>query len=237
MNGALPDIVVPVRQAPTNEQLRYALRSWSANLPHRHVWIAGYRPPWLTGVHHLPVPQTGTKYANTTAAVRAVCEHPAVSEAFLLCNDDFFIMEPVVGQMPMLHRGPIRDVEATYTARGINGRYVRGMRETRRLLEELGYDEPLSYELHVPMPVTKAGMLRALKAGARLDVLHKRTVYGVINEVGGDRIDDVKVLTRHAFPRGSFLSTLPDTFANGAVGRHIRQAFPRACRYETPRRA
>ncbi|PWI06530.1 hypothetical protein DIZ27_32845 [Streptomyces sp. NWU339] len=236
MSEVLPDIVVPVRQEPTNTQLRYALRSWSAHLPHRQVWIVGYRPAWLHGVRHIPVPQSGTKYANTTAAVRAACEHPEVTDTFLLCNDDFFVMRPVE-RMPVLHRGLVRDVEEHYTARGHNGRYVRGMRETRQFLTGLGHDEPLSYELHVPLPVTKAGMLYALDAGAGLDVLHKRTAYGVLNGIGGDRIDDVKVLTRHRFPRDSqFLSTLPDTFANGVVGRHIRAAFPKKCRYEKPGR-
>lgn len=232
MSGELPDIVVPVRQDPINGQLRYALRSWVANLPHRRVWIAGYRPPWLTGVRHLPTPQNGTKYRNTTLAVRAACEHPDVSDEFLLCNDDFFVMEPI-DRMPVLHRGPISEVIHNYTRRGYNGRYVRGMRETRDLLVGLGYGEPLSYELHVPLPVVKAGMLHALEVGAGLDVLHKRTAYGVLNELGGERIADVKVLTRHGFPKDSgFLSTMPDTFAAGAVGRHIRAAFPQPCRYE-----
>ncbi len=232
MSVGLPDIVVPVRQEAIAAQLRYALRSWVANLPHRRVWIAGYRPSWLTGVHHLPVPQNGTKYRNTTLAVRMACEHPDVSDEFLLCNDDFFVMQRV-DRMPVLHRGPVREVLEHYTRRGHNGRYVHGMRTTLDLLAGLGFEEPLSYELHVPLPVTKSGMLHALDVGAGLDVLHKRTAYGVLNQLGGDRIDDVKVLTRNAFPQGSgFLSTMPDTFAAGAVGRHIRAAFPRPCRYE-----
>src|SRR5690606_41501940 len=41
-----PGIVVPVREGPVNEQLRYALRSWTANLPHRQVWLVGGRPTW-----------------------------------------------------------------------------------------------------------------------------------------------------------------------------------------------
>jgi hypothetical protein len=77
------DLVVPVREAPTNQQLRYALRSWAAHLPHGQVWIVGHKPVWLNGVRHIPTRQTGTKYANTTTAVRAACEHPEVSDTFL----------------------------------------------------------------------------------------------------------------------------------------------------------
>ncbi|MGW2951493.1 hypothetical protein [Streptomyces eurythermus] len=226
------DLVVPVREQPTNQQLRYALRSWQACLPHRRVWIVGYKPAWVGGVGHIPTQQTGTKYANTTAAVRAACEHPDVSEVFLYANDDMFVMEPI-DEMPVLHRGPVREVEARYAARASDA-YLRGMQETRDLLLALGYADPLCYELHVPLPVSKNGMLLALGTGSHLSVLHKRTAYGVLNEIGGERINDVKVMHRQPrFDRSTpFLSTMPDSFANGEVGRVIRSRFPSPSDYE-----
>ncbi|MTE20275.1 hypothetical protein F0L17_14385 [Streptomyces sp. TRM43335] len=229
-----PDIVVPVRELSVNQPLRYALRSWAANLPHRRVWIVGYRPTWAAGVEHIPTVQDGTKYQNTTAAVRAACEHPEVSSTFLLCNDDFFVMDPVE-EMPVLHRGPLRQVEAYYATRG-NGKYLRGLRETRDWLTSLGHTDLLSYELHVPLPVEKKAMLAVLDAGAHLDVLHKRTAYGVINGLGGEQVEDVKVMHRGPnFPRHiPFLSTMPDSFSNGSVGTLIRRSFARPCRYERP---
>ncbi|MGY3199705.1 hypothetical protein [Streptomyces sp. TE5632] len=230
------DLVVPVREGPVNQQLRYALRSWSANLPHRHVWIIGYKPVWLAGVRHVPTRQTGTKYANTTAAMWLACEHPEISDPFLYANDDMFVMERV-DEMPVLHRGPVRDVETYYAARA-SGQYLRGMQETRDLLIQHGHPDPLSYELHVPLEVHKEGMLRALGVGRYLSVLHKRTAFGVLNEIGGERIEDVKVLHRGPrFDRSTpFLSTMPDSFANGEVGRVIRSQFPQASQYELRRR-
>ncbi|MFD3612389.1 hypothetical protein ACFWXA_30845 [Streptomyces atroolivaceus] len=231
-----PDIVVPVREGLVNPQLRFALRSWVANLAHSRVWVVGHKPPWLHDVRHLPTRQAGTKYQNTTVAVRAACEHPEVSERFLLCNDDMFVMRPV-DEMPVLHRGPVRDVERYYAARA-SGLYLRGMRETAALLAELGHPEPMSYELHVPLPVVKADMVKALDAGRHLDVVHKRTLYGVLNGIGGDRIEDVKIL--HRAPRfpadATFLSTMPDSFSHGHVGQHIRRTFPEPSRYEAPGR-
>ncbi|MDX3345878.1 hypothetical protein PV387_03365 [Streptomyces sp. ME02-6987-2C] len=226
------DLVVPVREKAVNQELRYALRSWSAHLPHRRVWIIGYKPAWLAGVRHVPTRQTGTKYANTTAAMWLACEHPEISDPFLYANDDMFVME-LVDEMPVLHRGPLRDVEAYYSARA-SGQYLRGMRETRDLLARHGHRDPLSYELHVPLPVSKAGMLRALDAGRDLAVLHKRTAFGVLDEIGGERIADVKVLHRGPrFDRSTpFLSTMPDAFANGEVGRVIRGQFTRPSNYE-----
>ncbi|MYR64414.1 hypothetical protein GTY54_52125 [Streptomyces sp. SID625] len=226
------DLVVPVREGHVNQQLRYALRSWQACLPHRRVWIVGYKPAWLGGVGHIPTRQTGTKYANTTAAVRAACEHPDITDTFLYANDDMFVMEPLA-EMPVLHRGPVSEVEPSYAARA-SGSYLQGMRDTRALLAEHGHTDPLCYELHVPLPVGKAGMLKALDAGRHVDVLHKRTAYGVLNQIGGERIDDVKVLHRGPrFDRSTpFLSTMPDAFANGEVGRVIRSRFPSPSDYE-----
>ncbi|MEU7323426.1 hypothetical protein ABZ682_23170 [Streptomyces griseoviridis] len=226
------DLVVPVREGPANQQLRYALRSWRANLPHRRVWIIGYKPSWLGGVGFVPALQTGTKYANTTQAVRLACEHPEITDTFLYANDDMFVMDPLT-EMPVLHRGLVRDVEAYHAARS-SGAYLHGMRETRDVLADHGYDNPLSYELHVPLPVSKAGMLRALDAGRHVDVLHKRTAYGVLSEIGGEQIADVKVLHRSPrFDRSTpFLSTMPDSFANGEVGRVIRSRFPSPSDYE-----
>lgn len=233
----LPDLVVPVRVGAVNEQLRYALRSWAAHLPHRHVWLVGYRPPWLSGVRHIPTGQTGhSKYRNTTTAVRAACEHPEVSDPYLLCNDDFFVMRPVVGGVPVLHRGPVAEVERYYAARR-SGRYLRGMRETRDLLAQLGHPDPLSYELHVPLLVDKTDMLHALDVGRHLDVLHKRTLYGNLAGLGGQQTADVKVLSRAAvFDRdGMFLSTMPDSFTFGGVGAFIRRRFPLPGPYEERR--
>ncbi|MEV6565867.1 hypothetical protein [Streptomyces kronopolitis] len=229
------DIVVPVRVGAANQQLRYALRSWATNLPHRHIWIVGHRPAWTREVRHIPTQQTGTKYQNTTAAVRAACLHGEVSETFLLCNDDFFVMQPPPEDgMPVLHRGPVSRVESYYERRS-SGLYLRGLRETRDLLVGLGHDDPLSYELHVPLPVAKDQMLKALDVGRGLEVVHKRTLYGNLAGIGGKEIRDVKCLNRSPrFDRaGPFLSTMPDSFANGLIGQHIRSVFPTACHYET----
>jgi hypothetical protein len=226
------DLVVPVRTGAVNQYLRYALRSWAAHLPHRYVWIVGHRPPWVDGARPRPTPQTGTKYVNTTRAVAAACRNREISDPFVLLNDDFFVMEPLPDGVPTLHRGPVREVEGYYASRG-NGSYLRGLRETRDLLVSLGYDDPLSYELHVPLVVHKEPMRQALDVGRRLDVLHKRTAYGNLAGLGGDQVEDVKVMWRGPrFPGGPFLSTLPDAFDNGMVGAHIRRTFAEPSPYE-----
>jgi hypothetical protein len=227
----LPDIVYVVKPGDDNQELRFSLRTLR-NLPHGRVFVAGYCPRWLKGVTPIPVRQAGTKFANSTGNLRAAAEHPEVSEDFLYFNDDFFVMSPV-DRMPVLHRGPVSTVEDYYSTRG-KGPYLEGLRGTRGLLLELGFDEPLSYELHVPMLLNKQRLLETLELGADLPVLHKRTLYGNVWAAGGKQIRDCKVLSRGwTFPKAApFLSTAPLSFASGAVGQHIRARFPEPGPYE-----
>ena len=233
------DAVYVVREGDRNEELRHSLRSLAEHMPHGRVWIAGYLPSWVSNVHHIAVSANGmTKYASSTANLRAACEHPDVSDVFWLMNDDMFLLHPVVGR-PVWHRGRVADVTRDYEARyphRRNGAYLRGMRETAALLARMGYPDPLSYELHVPMPVYRDTMLDAIRygAGAGVRVLHKRTLYGNLAGLAGDAMDDVKVCRQHPdwSPDWPVLSTDDASFERAEVGRWIRARFPEPCRYE-----
>lgn len=227
------DVVYPVRPGARNAELRYSLRSLE-NVPHGTVWLAGFRPPWVQGVGHIRTRQGASKYRNSTGNIRAACEHPEVSARFILMNDDFFILRPV-DTIPTFHRGPVRTVLADYTTRhGGAGNYVRGMTDTLDLLEQLGFDEPLSYELHMPMIVDKARMVEALQLGTDIPVLHKRTLYGNWCGVGGEQASDVKARTNQDRwdPEWPFLSTAPAAWKTGQVGAHVRRLFPDPSSYE-----
>jgi hypothetical protein len=62
----LPDLVYVVREGDRNNELRHSLRSVVANVPHRLVWIAGYKPGWVSDlVGYIPMAQRGTKWQNS----------------------------------------------------------------------------------------------------------------------------------------------------------------------------
>lgn len=226
------DIVIPVRIGDANEQLRYALRSLEANLPHRRVVIAGNKPSWVQNVLHVPTRQGRSKYRNSTANLEAACQHPQVSDDFIFANDDFFVMHPLE-QVLALHRGPAVAVEQYYESRSYGSRYLRGLRATCDLLVQLGYPDPVSYELHVPMPMNKRQFLEVLEVGRHIPVLHKRTLYGNLAELGGERLRDPKLIAKDARARDdwTFVSTMPASW-NGAAGAQIRQRFPSRSSYE-----
>lgn len=228
------DVVYVVRPGERNEELRYSLRTIAANFPHDRVFIVGHTPQWATGVESIQTVQAGTKYANSTRNVLTACLTEDISDPFVLMNDDFFIVEPIV-DIPTLHRGPIADVLTQYQRRAPGSKYVAGMADTLALLRSLGHVNPLSYELHIPLVVTKGAMRDAIKVAttAGLEVPHKRSIYGNLAGIGGTQMDDVKVLTNATvrFP-GPFISTKDDVFNSGWIGRRINADYQKPGPYE-----
>lgn len=234
------DVVYVVAQGDGNDELRHSLRSLAKNLPHDRVWLAGHRPKWVVNAEWIPVKQYGRKWANSTANLLTACAHPEVSEHFYLFNDDFFILEPM-DEFPVLHRGPVHEVTADYNRRrgGNPGSYRLGMEQTRELMVELGIEHPLSYELHVPLPVRKAGMAEALhiaaERGKSIVAVHKRSLYGNLDGIGGRQIEDVKVIGQTLpIPRSLPVPCVStgSTSWSGRVGRQLRKRFPEPGPYE-----
>lgn len=231
------DIVYVVKEADTNEELRYSLRSLQ-NLPHGQVWIVGHKPQWVTGVEHLPTRQSATKYENSTANLLTACAHGDVSDSFVYMNDDFFILTRLE-EVPVLHRGPVEKVLGHYAGKGKQGsKYVRGMAETADVLKQWGHDDPISYELHLPMTISKQGMLDAVrrlgKERRTITALHKRTLYGNVAGLGGRQTADCKIFNggQKLFPGWQFVSTTDRTFTMGLIGRQLRKKFPNPSPYE-----
>lgn len=222
--------VVYLCRAGENEELRYSLRSL-VNLPHEQVWVFGGRPNWLTGVRYKPVPQTKQKNVNARHNLESACRDIEVSDPFILMNDDFYIVEPI-DALPAMHRGTVAEVIAEQESRGIGeSSYTSAMRTTRARLVKMGYSKPLSYSLHVPMVVGKADMLAAIAAGEGIDRAQYRTLYGNIAGIGGVKVPDVKLITKHdAFPDGPFASTSDRTFS--AALPRLKALFPDPCQYE-----
>lgn len=233
----LPDIVIPVRPGDHNPELRYALRSL-VNVPHRRVWIAGHMPSWVRDVRCIPTSQTRSKYENSTANVLAACRAPSVGENFVLWNDDIFLLRPV-DEIPVLHRGPISAVIGYYESIASKA-YLRGMRTTVAILARLGITDPLSYELHTPLPMTKTGFLYAHSAATApgmpaTRVLHKRTLYGNVARIGGAETRDCKVFRiEQAWDPGDrlFVSTVDTLFKRHPAGSYVRDLYPEPGPYE-----
>lgn len=222
-----PDVVYVVRPGEKNEELRYSLRSLS-NVSHGKVWISGYCPKWVTGVGHIKTAVKPGSHVHAKANLRAACEHPEVSESFIYMNDDFFIMQPV-DEIPVMHRGPLSEV---IHKGNMASAYTRAMAKTRAILEKLGIEEPLMYDLHGPMVVTKTGMLEAL-ALCSFPMIQERTIYGNLKDIGGEQRRNHKIRRENAgWEKWPFISTNDNTFRTLPVGQYIRDRFPTQSEYE-----
>lgn len=236
------DVVYLVRPGNRNEELRWSLRTL-VNLPHDRVWIVGHLPNWIDRhkVQYLRTEQYELKHANTLNNLATACDHSDISDRFVLMNDDFFVLQPV-DQLPVLHCGPVDEWIASRSDTSYRLRAIR----TRDLLVELGYDGSrlLFYELHVPMPVDRAVMMEAIKLmrGQRKPwTYNKRTLYGNLAGIGGERTTDCKIMDDAKWDRlggaatveqWRFLSTIDGSFKYGKLGRWLRARFPDRSPYE-----
>lgn len=219
------DIVYLVKDADVCDELTLSLRSLK-NLPHDKVFLVGGCPHNIdkTKVIHIQTIQSYTKYKNTTLGLEAVCKDDRLSDDFILMNDDFFIMRPINDPVSELnlHRGLVSDVMFEYqSVYPENEEYIQGMYETFKILKDMGIEEPLSYELHIPMVMNKRKVLHMLDLpGVRMvECLHKRSLYGNMFLKDSTYTKDVKMHLR--------MKEMPDNtnFLSTSDGYFKRMSF------------
>lgn len=231
------DVVYLVKDSYLNDELTYSIRSL-VNIAHGKVFLVGGCPANINKdkIVHFPVIQSSSKYKNTTNNLKLICQNKELSDDFILMNDDFFILKPVTTEDLKLCMGPIDKVLESYVYRyGEQGNpYVQGMRQTEIFLKDLGVQNPLSYELHVPMVMNKNKFLDmfSLPHVESIQVLHKRSLYGNLYCKGYKEINDVKVLYEYFQPLGSdkFLSTEDSSWRR--VKPYINSLFPEKSDFE-----
>jgi hypothetical protein len=97
MSGTV-DVIYPVGSGSRwdNNELRYSLRALEKNfLDLGRVFVCGAKPPWLTNVIHIDVPDLPrNKDANLIDKVLAACK-AGMSDLFVRSSDDELILRPV----------------------------------------------------------------------------------------------------------------------------------------------
>ena len=224
----MQDIVYFVKDTPTNEELRYSVRSL-ANFPHGKVWFYGGCPDGLKPDRHVYVKQDQpTKWANIFKMYKMVCNNEEISEDFWLFNDDFFIMKKVK-KGPNYYEGDLyKRVVTLEDAHGGITPYSQQLRYTLQELESMGC-ETKNYALHVPMLMNreKGKELCNIISGPMI-----RCVYGNYFKIGGEDHRDVKIDRLDRVAKDTeYLSTNDKSFM-GMVGDQIKATFPDKCKYE-----
>ena len=198
-------------RAGENEELRYSLRSLTNVIPAPdNVWIVGDPPDWYTGPH-IPGNRYDTKQRNVYDNVRIIAEHPDLPETVAVWNDDMYAVAPAVVEIAY------RCTLAEHLRRaGLGSWWGQSLKMTRTYLGMLGYPDPLSYELHRPLPIHRASMAQILADAADMSIGNPpqwRTLYGNLTGAGGEQALDGKVYGEsRPMPTGPWLSSSDHNF-------------------------
>lgn len=217
-------VIYYVRSGP-NEELRYSLRTLAANGPDDvKLTIIGDPPEWLDRSKVTVVP--GNPYtdphSNSLYNIRLASEiEPGDYWTF---NDDFFILRPWPDPFPVWYWKP---VEEHYTKSMNDPKSLVRKKCFRRTLDYLrlrGIEHPNHYELHIPMKINGAEMLRILEEASEYinddNPPIWRTLYANLSTLPSEahvQREDVKHHLRDTVPDNlDFLSTWERTFENVA---------------------
>lgn len=168
-----------------NEELRYSIRSVIKNGNPDNIWVVGGKPDWYIG-NFLEVPQDKGKFENQVNSLKEVCSNSDISDDFILMNDDFYILKPV--EEYKYYDGLLKDKLNNHTIQYGNSSYARALRGAVKQLQRIGIQEPLNYEVHMPMALNKANLVQVLDLS-----LSPRSLYGNLFINDGINIKDVKI--------------------------------------------
>jgi len=147
--------LVYICRSGENEELRYSIRSMVENFPHDEIWVVGGKPSWYVG-NHIPVAQGRIKYENAQNNLKAIVESEAISEQFVIVNDDFYAIKPIKRVYTFVS-GLLYDKLQSYSSRHPSSYYTSLIGLTyKRIKQLLGNDfVPMDYDIHVPMVYEK----------------------------------------------------------------------------------
>ena len=213
-----------------NEELRYSIRSLVKNLPDVKVWIIGDAPSWYTG-NLIKTIAHRDKYVTVRRNLTVLCETDEIGEDFVLMNDDFFVMQPM-DRVAVWHRGLLRDSCNRRKQIEPYSMYTKFLFTTHKIIHSLGIEDPLDYELHTPLPLTKQSLFKAVgKPGLW------RSIAANSNGIGGEQHNDVKLydprsaLYREIEPNSPYISCDHGSFP--ILLEKLKEAFPDPSPYES----
>ena len=219
------DLVYIVKKAAYNFDLLYSLRSVDEFVTgFDRVFIAGYKPHYVSGIRSIPTKQNGTKWRNALENVIAACKSPLVSDDFVLMNDDFFAIKPVDISECKFSRGSLTDKVKRILEKPKRSLWEQGHVDVLDLLQQLKVRRRGDYSLHVPMILNKQKFLAMVNLPEVQEFLATgkplmfRTLYGNLYPEKTKKIEDVKIPKTEDLSKkwtaGSWISTYDGVIRN-----------------------
>jgi len=142
-----------------DEEIRYSIRSLCMHVSNlRRLCIVGKLPAFLKVWRHIPFASPfPCKDANIAGAMLLACRDPKISDPFLCCHDDhFMLLNYDAATFPAWYRGKV--------FRSSNKRYDHDLKSAEAILIRYGIKDPVSFETHTPILIHKTDMIRAFRA-------------------------------------------------------------------------
>lgn len=136
-----------------NNELRYSLRSLETHLLDiGTVYVVGQRPNWLTGVVHLPFPDShACKERNIMLKLAYACGHPKLSQTFLHVHDDHFALAPTKAvDIPNWAGGQLNVLGKRVKLKKPGNNWADAVLNTHKALAKAGHTTH-NFDLHYPM--------------------------------------------------------------------------------------
>lgn len=232
-------LICPVRPGDSNEELRYAMRSWETNLILKpealSLMIVGHCPSWanpdyfVEGNRHRSLPFA--VFDNVRLGAEMATRLSYGREAVYM-NDDFFCMDPVGAILPVRRNATLEQHIAQFPP-GAGLWWPKSLALTASYLAEAGFPRPWSYEVHRPLLCSPEDMFETL---SRWDltsgdtVPQWRTMYGVLNEVEAYPVFDAKLGIRSPGIGTPWVSTSDESWRR--YGVDIKKRFQKTSRWE-----
>lgn len=220
------DVVYPYKATLKDFELRYSLRSLRY-MDHDRVIIAGDVPRGLKKVTLIAVDRIGSRYASSTANIKAAVDFGELSDRFVVMHDDIFLLNP--WSFRHEHRCTI---EEYLSCGGSYGAYRQQTELTRDILKAHGVDDPLCFSLHTPTVYERDKMADLMREFAGRTYL-LRTLYHNLFPAPSVQRDDVKIKVWKAPGSGQDVISISDGIASRQFFRNwINDRFPLKSRYE-----
>lgn len=215
-------------RAGRNEELRYSLRSVEKNFPHDRIVVVGDKPEWLVNVEFHQGNAQADKWRNVYSNLMLATKR--VPGSWVVMNDDFFVLQPTV-ELGSWYRGLLVDHLRLIKYR--RGAWYRSLVATEKMLLDMGFDRPRSYELHLPVEMEAQKLGEVLKLGRYMNDLPQwRSLYGNYWGVSAVQHVDVRLGMHDNVAGYRFVSTNDNVFDKGGVGAQVRAMFKTPSKYE-----
>jgi hypothetical protein len=193
---------VYICRSGSNEELRYSIRSVLSSFPDANIWVIGGKPDWYGG-NYVQVDQNPEldKQDNAKWNLRYILYTQEINENFILMNDDFFIMKKIDFIDTWANGFLVDLIRDKVQARSSMG-YLRLLNQTLNELVENGFENPLNFELHIPMPMEKSKLAETIDKYTLW-----RSGYGNEYEEFSMDMEDVKIRPSKQRVEGEFAST------------------------------